>query len=208
MNTVPVEIVVKVFEQLDSISDVLAFASTSRRLSGIWKSNVSVIYRQIGPRCIPEESHARQFHFDDRDVDSSSAMMYSDVLECAHNAIVVEKAILQFEAEIVWRVKCTSPQAPNPSRELPNNPTLTSHSDRSHHGRKRILLRLQQPQAPTPPHSNRTPTFHPPVLSTLGLAEAISPGAACPLGIILSHAPLPATRNLENPVRHWREGGT
>ena len=70
--------------------------------------SVNPIYHQIAPRSIPCERAARRFLVDQDGPDLGSPMSAKDVVRMVRNANVIEKAILQFEREIVRRVRSKS----------------------------------------------------------------------------------------------------
>ena len=108
LSLIPVELLTDIFNLLPSLSDVLALAATCRRLRRIWTMNVTTIYSHVAPRSIPCERHARRFLADQggpaTDYPTLSAR---DVICILRNSCVVEKAMLQFEKDIVRLVKST-----------------------------------------------------------------------------------------------------
>ena len=104
--SIPVEVVTKVFTLLPSFFDVLVLAATCRQLRRIWTANVTTIYSQVAPRSISCEHYARRFLADQggpaTDYPTLSA---KDVLCMLRNSCVTEKAMLQFEKDLVHRVK-------------------------------------------------------------------------------------------------------
>ena len=106
--SIPTELITKTFCLLPSFTDILALAATCQRLRRIWTTNVTSIYSQVGPRSIPCERYARSFLADQGgpaiDFPTLSA---GDVVCMVRNLCVIEKATLQFEKEIVRRVKST-----------------------------------------------------------------------------------------------------
>lgn len=99
------ELVVHIFCHLSQFSDVLALAATCSRLRAIWFANVTPIYKQVAPRSIPCEQHARRFLADQGGSALETQLSPRDVIRMARNADVVEKAVEQFEREIVRRVR-------------------------------------------------------------------------------------------------------
>ncbi len=69
-------------------------------------NNGNQVYKQIAPRSIPCERAARRFLIDQDGPGLGSPVSAKDVVRMARNAGVIEKAILQFEREIVSRVRC------------------------------------------------------------------------------------------------------
>ena len=101
----PPEVVINIYSQLPSFSDVFAVSAVCRRLRNTWLKNVTPIYDQIAPKCIECEQAARRFLVDQGGLSLESPMSATDVVRMSRNAIVVENAILQFEREIVSRVR-------------------------------------------------------------------------------------------------------
>ena len=106
--SIPVELVTKTLSLLPSFFDILALAGTCRRLRRIWTTNVTSIYSQVASRSISCERYARRFLADQ----GGPAMNFPtlsarDVLCMLRNSCVLEKAIIEFEEQIVCRVRCT-----------------------------------------------------------------------------------------------------
>ena len=101
----PPEVATDIFCRLPSFSDVFALSAVCRRLRHLWIENVTPIYNQIAPENIPCERAARRFLADRNGPALDSLMSAVDVARMVRDAAVVEKAILQFEREIVCRVK-------------------------------------------------------------------------------------------------------
>ena len=104
--SVPVELITKTFGLLPSLFDVLALAATCRRFRRVWTTNVTSIYGQVASRSIPCEPYARRFLADQGGPATNFPTLSArDVLCIVRNSCVIEKAILQFEKDIVCRVK-------------------------------------------------------------------------------------------------------
>ncbi|KAJ5587658.1 uncharacterized protein N7459_003423 [Penicillium hispanicum] len=104
--SIPNEIILEIFCCLSSFSQVFAFAATSRRIRRVWLDHASRVYHQVAPRCIPGEPHARKF----REIQRRCSIRHShlsngDTICITRNAQIVEKAIVQFENEVVCNVK-------------------------------------------------------------------------------------------------------
>lgn len=106
--SLPPEVTTKVFENLSSFSDVFALAATCRRLRDVWSTGVTPIYNSVAPRSIACERDARRFLVDQHGPKLKSPMVAETVLQMVRNASIIEKAILQFEREIVCRVRSKS----------------------------------------------------------------------------------------------------
>lgn len=106
--SLPAELVTNIFKFLPSLSDVLALAATCRRLRRTWTTNVTTIYSQVASRSIPCERYARCFLADQGGPATSyPTLSVRDVLCMVRNSFVVEKAMLQFERDLVRSVKST-----------------------------------------------------------------------------------------------------
>lgn len=91
---------------LPSFADVFALTETCTRFRRIWTTNLTAIYIEIAKRSIPCERHARVLLADQGGPPLNAPLSAEDMLRMVHNARVVQKAILQFEKEIVDRVQC------------------------------------------------------------------------------------------------------
>lgn len=101
----PPELATKIFCQLSSFSGVFALSATCHQLRYIWFSNVTPIYSHVAPRSVTCATQARKFLTEQgaRAVDYS--LSAKDVVQLVQNSRVVERAIRQFEREIVCRVR-------------------------------------------------------------------------------------------------------
>ena len=104
----PPELIIRILCFLPSFSDVFAVASASRQLRSVWSENTTSVYRKLAPTNIPCERHARSF-IAGRNTDTKgiSTLSAHDVACLVRNSHVVEKAIKQFEKEVVCRVRGT-----------------------------------------------------------------------------------------------------
>jgi hypothetical protein len=101
----PPEVATNIFCQLPSFPDVFALSRVCHRLRELWLMNVNSIYNEIAPRSIPCINAAGRFLVVHDGLSLESPIAAKDVVRMLRNADVVEKAILQFEREIVSRVK-------------------------------------------------------------------------------------------------------
>ena len=112
--SLPPEITAKIFAHSSSFFDVLALAATSRRFCHIWRTSVTQIYNSVAPRSIACVRDARRFLVDQQhyglETEERQSISVENVHQMVRNANTVQKAILQFEREIVcWvRSKFTS----------------------------------------------------------------------------------------------------
>lgn len=106
LSLLPAELTTEIFCLLPSLSDVFALAAICRQFRYVWTSNVTRIYHQVAPRSIPCERYARRFRADQGGPAVECwKLSPADVVCMVRNACVVEKAIIQFEREIVRRVR-------------------------------------------------------------------------------------------------------
>lgn len=105
-----VKIAIKVFGQLLSFVDVFVLTTTCSRLWTIWLTNVLAIYNDVERRCISCERHARSFLATQQGHSSMqvSSLNARDVIHLLQNANEIERAIVQFEREIVSKVRSKS----------------------------------------------------------------------------------------------------
>ena len=101
----PPELVTRIFCQLSSFSDVFALSATCHRLRYIWFANVTPIYSHVAPRSIASATQARKFLIDQGAPAVDYPLSAKDVVQLVQNSRVVERAIRQFEREIVCRVR-------------------------------------------------------------------------------------------------------
>ena len=102
----PVELQRLVFCHLPSFHDVLSLASTCHELQDVWLKNVATIYKAVAKASIACEHHARALLADQGgpapDAEIPSAR---NVYQMMKNQSMINKAILQFESQIVSKVK-------------------------------------------------------------------------------------------------------
>jgi len=101
----PTELIQRTFCLLPSFSDAFAFAQASQKLQCIWTENTTSIYNSIAPRNLSCEQHARAFLADQGGPKVGDSLSANDIYCLVRNSCKVEKAILQFEKEIVSKVK-------------------------------------------------------------------------------------------------------
>ena len=113
LSTMPPEVATNIFCQLPSFADVFALSTVCLRLRHLWLENVNPIYNQIAPEVISCDRAARRFLVDQDGPGLGSPLSAKDVVRMVRNAGVIEKAIVQFEREIVRRVRGESNSAVN-----------------------------------------------------------------------------------------------
>ena len=102
---IPPEVATNIFCQLPSLFDVFALSGVCRLLRHCWLQSVNPIYNHVAPRSIPCERASHRFLVDQDGPGLGSPMSAKDVVRIVRNAGVIEKAVLQFEREIVSRVR-------------------------------------------------------------------------------------------------------
>lgn len=162
----PPEVITKIFGNLSSFLDVFALAATCRRLRSIWSTSVIPIYDSVAPRSIACERDARRFLVDQGGLGLVSPMTAETVVQMVRNAGIVEHAILQFEHEIVWRVRGKFTLV-----RFNSNPHIQSDS-RWMLARKVLWCGVLETSSDHDKH--RTHTFHTNLLFALGPDEARS----------------------------------
>ena len=108
LNLIASELITQIFCQLSTFSDVFALAATCRRLRDVYSTNVSSIYGQIAPKTIACLRQARRFLLDQRGSREEAPLSAKDIRSLVRNSHVVDKAMLQFERQIVCRVRSES----------------------------------------------------------------------------------------------------
>ncbi|KAL1967196.1 hypothetical protein VTN77DRAFT_3487 [Rasamsonia byssochlamydoides] len=103
--SLPAELITNIICWLPSFPDVFAFAATCRRHRQIWSENVTVIYNRIAPKTIRCRRDARLLLADQGGADVGSPVLSaSDVLRLVRNQHIVEKAIDQFNRDVMCHV--------------------------------------------------------------------------------------------------------
>ena len=105
LSIMPPEVATNIFCQLHSFSDVFVLSAVCRRLRHLWLNSVNQIYKQVAPRSISCEPAARRLLVDQDGPGLGSPLSVKDVIHMVQNTGVIENAILQFEREIVSRVR-------------------------------------------------------------------------------------------------------
>ena len=105
LSSLPPKVSTKIFCNFSSFSDVFALAATCHRLRQVWSTSVIPIYNSVAPQSIAFERDAHRFLIDQIGQKLDSPMTAEAVVQMVRNARIVEKAILQFEQEIVGRVR-------------------------------------------------------------------------------------------------------
>ena len=105
LSMMPPEVATHIFCQLSSFPDVFALSAVCRRLRHFWLNSVNQVYVQVAPRSISCEHAARRFLADQDGPGLGSPLSAADVVRMVRNAGVIEDAILQFEREIVSRIR-------------------------------------------------------------------------------------------------------
>ena len=102
----PTELITKIYYSLPSLIEAFALSSSCQRLRDIWLTNISPIYRRIGPRSIPCERYARRLLADQKGlVNEALILSAEEVLRIVKNSYVIEKAVYQYESKINHKVK-------------------------------------------------------------------------------------------------------
>ena len=102
---IPAEVATSLLCQLTSFSDVFALSAVCRWLRHIWLNSVNQIYHQVAPRSISCKPAARRFLAGQDGPGMGSPLVAKDVVRMVQNAGVIENAVLQFEQNVVSRIK-------------------------------------------------------------------------------------------------------
>lgn len=100
-ESLPTELGLKVFCALDSLEDILSLSATSRWLRGIWIEHTDLIYRQVSPRSIKGEKHARALQFA---ISGNTEITPNDALSIMHRANFVKSIMNQFDEKVAKKV--------------------------------------------------------------------------------------------------------
>lgn len=108
----PVELVTLIFCHLPSFRDIFSLASTCHRVRDVWLKNLASIYKHVARTSITCEHHARMLLADQGGPALESEIIsVKDVVQLMKNQNTIDKAILEFECQIVSRVKARGHRA-------------------------------------------------------------------------------------------------
>lgn len=162
------ELIIRIFFQLPTFSDVFALSATCRRLRHVYATNIHPIYGKLAPRNIACLRQARRFHLDQGGSAEEASLSTEDIRSLVRNSHVVEKAISQFGRQIVCRVRSESPGVVRFRVMQEGLEKLTHPSGRLFCFR--VLWRKgTTPSTNLDPH--RTPTLYTSLLPALGSHE-------------------------------------
>lgn len=102
LPSIPTELALQIFQSCDSLSDVISLAAASRAWRCIWLEHTTTIYREIAPKCIEGEKHARHLQLS---MSGNNDITPDDVLGIVRRASFVNNIIPQFEEKVVSKVK-------------------------------------------------------------------------------------------------------
>jgi hypothetical protein len=106
-SSLPNELALEIFGALHSLEDVYSLSAASRRLRCLWLDHTNLVYRQVAPRTIAGEKHARLLQLA---ISGNAEITPPDVLSIIRRAEFVESIIPQFEEKVASRVEGLSPQ--------------------------------------------------------------------------------------------------
>ena len=101
LPSLPTELGLQIFQSLNSLDDAVSLAAVSRALRHIWLEHATLIYRQLAPKCIEGEKHARQLQLA---ISANNDVSLDDALSIMRRARFVDAIILQFEEKVVSKV--------------------------------------------------------------------------------------------------------
>ncbi|KAF2795960.1 hypothetical protein K505DRAFT_373551 [Melanomma pulvis-pyrius CBS 109.77] len=96
-KALPSELGLEIFCALDSLSDILSLSATSHWLRGIWIEHTDLIYRQVAPRSIRGEKHARALQFA---ISGNTKITPNGALSIKHRANFVGSIMNQFNDQV------------------------------------------------------------------------------------------------------------
>lgn len=99
----PTEVLVHIYCQLSSFSDVFHFSATSKQLNLIYCQKTNIIYNHVSQRCIQCQHHARQLLANQKgiQVDSTTPVTTSDVLQICQNARTVMQCLEKYNSDFI-----------------------------------------------------------------------------------------------------------
>ena len=105
LETILPELITQISCQLPTFYDVFVLAATCHRLREIYSTQIPPIYSKIAPRTIALLRQARRFLHSQGGSAEEAPLSSNDIRSLVGNSHVVDKAILQFERQIVCRVR-------------------------------------------------------------------------------------------------------
>lgn len=111
--SLPAELTTKIICHLPSLLDAFVLSQVSRKLQTLFIENITLIYNHVAARSLPCEYHARLLLIDQGGPPVNGTLSTHDVATLLRNCFKIERAIVQFEKEIVHKVRCRSPPSQN-----------------------------------------------------------------------------------------------
>lgn len=103
ITLLPIELVVGIFSQLESFSEVLALNATCRKLRAIWIENAKQIANVIAPRSIECDKYARQVLAAKSGIDPNK-LSAGNAIDLVRYARHLEEAVAQFNSLVVRQI--------------------------------------------------------------------------------------------------------
>lgn len=100
----PTEILVHIYCQLPSFSDVFHFAATCNRFNRVYCQNTNIIYDHISPKCIRCRYNARQLLANQKGipvVNTITPITTSDVRQICQNARAVTECLKKYNSDFI-----------------------------------------------------------------------------------------------------------
>src|SRR4051794_3413667 len=95
-TSLPAELTIQIFYDLDSLSNALALSSTSRSFRNVWLEHADKIYLKLAPRCIEGEKYARALQ-----LSGNSRISAQDASRICRRAEFTSSIADQFEQKVV-----------------------------------------------------------------------------------------------------------
>ncbi|KAF2673808.1 hypothetical protein BT63DRAFT_437417 [Microthyrium microscopicum] len=105
LSCLPAEILIGIFTQLPSISDVISLAGTSRRLRHLYSDNAKPIYAAVGPRSFVFEQRARQLVVDGGGPGLNEGISLFYLASMGRNWQIIKRAMDEFEVQMKENIK-------------------------------------------------------------------------------------------------------
>lgn len=99
----PTEILIYIYCQLPSFSDVFHFTATCKQFNIAYCQNTNIIYNNISRKCIQCQYHARQLLANQKGipVDATTPITPSDVRQICQNACTVTECLKKYNSDYI-----------------------------------------------------------------------------------------------------------
>lgn len=99
----PTEILVHIYCQLPSFSDVFHFAATCKQFNSVYCQSTNIIYNHISQKCIQCRYNARQLLANQKGipVNTTTPITTSDVRQICQNACTVTECLKKYNSDFI-----------------------------------------------------------------------------------------------------------